>query len=191
MQDVLKHSLSRPGETRWNSLFDSLQQICSIKEKTLQLHKAINIKNPIKDNEFDYIQEYLMCAAPVAEALDIMQGENNTYYGIVLPCLLALKRKLKKIEKKNLTYCKVLIETYIKSVEKRFSQFYNLTTPESENAAIAALCYPRFKNKWILCLESTQRNKILNTFKTIISKEINEKPEATVTHSTKNIKNKS
>lgn len=100
MQDVLEHSLSRPGETRWNSLFDSLQQIFSIKEKNLQLHKAINIKNPIKDNEFDYIQEYLMCAAPVAEALDIMQGENNTYYGIVLPCLFALRKKLKKIEKK-------------------------------------------------------------------------------------------
>jgi len=53
MQDVLEHSLSRPGETRWNSLFDSLQQIFSIKEKNLQLHKALNIKNPIKDNEFD------------------------------------------------------------------------------------------------------------------------------------------
>lgn len=96
MQDVLEHSLSRPGKTRWNSLFDSLQEIFSIKEKNLQLHKALNIKNLIKDNEFDYIQEYLMCAAPVAESLDIMQGENNTYYGIVLPCLFALRKKLKK-----------------------------------------------------------------------------------------------
>lgn len=31
-------------------------------------------------------------------------------------------------------------------------------------------------------MESIQRNKILNIFKTIISKEINEKPEAAVTH---------
>lgn len=33
----------------------------------------------MKDNEFDYLKEYLTCAAPVAEALDIMQSETNTY----------------------------------------------------------------------------------------------------------------
>ncbi|XP_011875029.1 PREDICTED: uncharacterized protein LOC105565991 [Vollenhovia emeryi] len=188
VQNVLEHSLSRPGQTRWNSLFDSLQQIFSIKENNLNLHKALNIKNPIKDNEFDYIQEYLMCTTPVAEALNIMQSENNTYYGIVLPCLFALRRKLKKIEKKKLTYCKSLIETYIESVERRFNQFYNLTTPESKNAAIAAMSYPRFKNKWLSCVESIKRNEVINMFKTIISKEIHEKPETAVTHATKNTK---
>jgi len=61
-----------------------------------------------------------------------------------------------------------------------------LTTPESENAAIAALSYPRFKNKWLSCVESIQQNKILNTFKTIISKEIHEKLKTAATHTTKN-----
>lgn len=92
-----------------------------------------------------------------------MQDENNIYYGTLLPCLFALRKKLKKIEKKNLTYCKPLTEIYIKSIDKRFSQFYNLTTPKSKNAAIVALSYPRFKNKWLSCVESIQRNKILNT----------------------------
>lgn len=97
--DVLGHTLSRPGETRWNSLFDALQQIFNIKEKSLLLHRSLNIKNIFKENEFDYIKEYLMCTSPVAEALDIMQSETNTYYGIALPCLLALRKKLHKIEK--------------------------------------------------------------------------------------------
>ncbi|CAB3222612.1 unnamed protein product [Arctia plantaginis] len=79
IQDVLQHTLSRPGETRCNSLFDSLKQIQSIKEKSLLLHRFLNIKNVIKENEFEYIKEYLICAVPVAGALDIMQSETITY----------------------------------------------------------------------------------------------------------------
>jgi len=33
IQSILGHTLSRHGETRWNSLFDSLTQIQKIKEK--------------------------------------------------------------------------------------------------------------------------------------------------------------
>lgn len=36
IQEILHHTLSRPGETRWNSLYDALQQISSIQEKSLQ-----------------------------------------------------------------------------------------------------------------------------------------------------------
>lgn len=181
IQDVLQHTLSRPGETRWNSLFDSLKQIQSIKEKSLLLHRSLNIKNVIKENEFEYIKEYLICAAPVAEALDIMQSETNTYYGIVMPCLLALRKKLLKIERRNnFAYCKPLIEAYRQGVENRFKKFFDVTTPEAENAAIAGLSYPRFKNKWLTCLEPSDRTKILKIFKTCISKQINENETATV-----------
>lgn len=79
IQDVLGNMLSRPGETRWSSLFDAFQKIVNIKEKSLLLHRAFNIyKNTINENEFDYIQEYLMRTLPVAEALDIMQSETKT-----------------------------------------------------------------------------------------------------------------
>ncbi|KYN28703.1 hypothetical protein ALC57_01869 [Trachymyrmex cornetzi] len=111
------------------------------------------------------------------------------YFGIVLPCLFALRKKLKTIKRKNnLTYCKTLIETYINSVETRFSQFYDLNTPEAESAAIAALSHSRFKNKWLSCVEPTQRNKVLNIFKINISKEINKNPEVAATRTTKNTK---
>uniref|UniRef100_A0A2H1VYL3 SFRICE_034675 n=1 Tax=Spodoptera frugiperda TaxID=7108 RepID=A0A2H1VYL3_SPOFR len=154
IQDVLQHTLSRPGETRWNSLFDSLKQIQSIKEKNLLLHRSLNIKNAFKENEFEYIKEYLICAAPVAEALNIMQSET--------------------------TYIMPLIEAYRQGVENRFKKIFDVTTPEAENATIAALSYPRFKNKWLTCLEPSDRTKILKIFKTCISKQINENETATV-----------
>lgn len=123
IQDVLQHTLSRPGETRWNSLFDSMKQIQSIKEKSLLLHRSLNIKNVNKENEFEYIKEYIICAAPMAEALDIMQSEKNTYYGIVLPCLIDLRKKLKKIKRKNnFDYCQPLIKAYRQGIENRFKK---------------------------------------------------------------------
>lgn len=57
---------------------------------------------------------------------------------------------------------------------------YDVSTPEAENAAIAALSYPRFKNKWLTCLEPADRTKILKVFKICISKQMNENVVATV-----------
>ncbi len=37
IQEVLGHTLTRPGPTRWNSLFDSLKNILKIKRKSFQL----------------------------------------------------------------------------------------------------------------------------------------------------------
>ncbi|XP_077282244.1 uncharacterized protein LOC143908451 [Temnothorax americanus] len=125
------------------------------------------------DHEFDYIEEYLSCTKPIAEALDILQGENDTYYGILLPTLLVVRRKLQKLTKKTFVYCTPLAEVYLASVERRFEDFFNLSTPQaSENAAIASLSYPRFKNKWFSCIESTYHSKLKNLFKIIISREI-------------------
>lgn len=61
IQQGLVHTLSRPGTTRWNSFFDALEQVLSIKDKSSALHEALGLKNMFQNNEFDYIIEYLTC----------------------------------------------------------------------------------------------------------------------------------
>lgn len=95
----------------------------NIKEKNATLHKDLGLKNPIWDHEFDYIEEYLSCTKPIAETLDILQGENDIYYGILLPTLLVVRRKLQKLTKKIFVYCTPLAEVYVASVERRFEDF--------------------------------------------------------------------
>lgn len=75
IQSILGLVLSKSYETRWNSLHDSLKQIFNIKEKSDTLHKALALKNLIRNYEYDYIAEFLPCAKPIARALDIFQGE--------------------------------------------------------------------------------------------------------------------
>ncbi|XP_067637108.1 uncharacterized protein [Eurosta solidaginis] len=173
MQNLLKYRLNRPEANRWYSLFVELQKISTIKENNLQLHRLLNVNNCINDNEFSYIEEYLTCTEPLAKAIDIMQSENNEYYGIVLPYILSVRKKLQRIEEEsNFVFCKPLIKSYRRSVEERFGKIFDVNTLQAEKAAIAALSYPRFKNKWLTCLDLPNRVKIVEIFKTCICKRI-------------------
>ncbi|CAB3222644.1 unnamed protein product [Arctia plantaginis] len=126
IQGVLGHTLSKPGVTRWNSLYDAMKQIYSIKDKNIQLHRALCLRNYIIDREYEYINEYITCSCPIAEALDILQGEAIMYYGLLIPCLMALRKKLQKLENIPLTYCHDLAAAYRQSVERRFDEFFKL-----------------------------------------------------------------
>lgn len=149
IQNILGNTLTRPGETRWNSLYDSLQQILNIKNNISNLNKALGINktNCLREQDFHYIEEHLLCTAPMAEALDIMLGETNTYYGVVILCLLALRRKTEVLAKPERIwiYCKPIVDALLQSIQKRFENYLDFSSPESLNASITAFSYPRFK----------------------------------------------
>ncbi|KAL4107528.1 hypothetical protein QTP88_017864 [Uroleucon formosanum] len=116
-----------------------------LKIKTTQENfENINKKNYLREQDFDYIEEHLLSIVPMAEAFDIMQGETNTYYGVVLPCLLALRRKIETLAKPERIwlYCKPIIDAILKSIDKRFENYLNFSSLESVNASIAAVSYP-------------------------------------------------
>jgi hypothetical protein len=76
-----------------------------------------------------------------------MQGETNYYYGVVLPCLLALRRKIEDLAKGIWVYCKPIIDELLESIEKRFENYLDFSSSESLNASIAAISYPCFKKR--------------------------------------------
>lgn len=177
IQNILGHALNKPDETCWNNFHISLKQISSIKEKNAKLHITLGLKNPFRDQEFEYIEEYLSCTKPIAEALDILQKESNTYYGILLPTLLALRNNLQKLTRNDFVFCKPLSEVLIESVEKRFDIFFNISSysTQAENAIIAALCYPRFKNKWLSCFDPRHHSGLRNLLLATALKEFSAK----------------
>lgn len=129
-------------------------------------------------NDFQYINKYLRCSKPIAEALDIIQGEKNMYYGVLLPCLVSLRKKLQKLNKEPLVFCKKLAEKYLESVETQFSEFFDVSSKVSQNAVVAAMSYPRFKDKWLACINIEYHSRIKSVFKGAVVKEIHEAPES-------------
>lgn len=97
-------SLKRSVITRWNSFFDSLYQIYSLQDKIMQvdmLQKILDSRITPRLEDFRFIKEYLACVEPLAKAIDILQSENNCYYGYLLPTLISLRRKWSFLKEQN------------------------------------------------------------------------------------------
>ncbi|CAH1111662.1 unnamed protein product [Psylliodes chrysocephalus] len=100
-----------------------------------------------KEHEISFLEEYIKLMQPLAETLDFLQEEHNTYYGYLLPSLVSMKTKLQKLKiSGDIKQLTVPLEAIIKSVGQRFKEFLTLS-PESKTAVIGAVC-PRFKMRW-------------------------------------------
>ena len=169
--EAIGHTLRRPGETRWNSLYDSLKQILKIKNKMTDLTKLLGIKIVLRENDFTYLEEHIECTAPIAEAIDILQGD-NIFYGTLLPCLLSLRLKLQILEEKEWKFCNPISQCLRYAVNSRFEDYLKLATPESQNAAMAGLTHPEFKNAWFPCITEEDRGKMEELLKHEIIEEM-------------------
>lgn len=56
---------------------------------------------------------------PLAQALDILQGDTGMYMGYLLPVLTILKEKLQKLDINKFTYCQPLIAAILQGLNNR------------------------------------------------------------------------
>lgn len=172
VRSILAQPLRVPTKAKWHYLNDSLRQLVESKEKIKQLSKMLHVKDQLHANDFQYLEEYLECTKPIVEAFNVLQTQNNTFYGVVLPCLIAIRRKLRLINKDKLVHCQKLFEAIFNAIEKRFEEYFNVTTPTAQCAAIAAFSYPRFKNRWIHCIDVSKHENLTSLFKIAVSEEM-------------------
>jgi len=191
---ILGFKLSYPCITRWNSLYDALCLILKDKEKLNVIFEAIGSIAQFKSYELDYLSDYIDILKPLSISLDKLQGEQNCYYGQLIPTLFSLKIKYEKMrlqpfksmtitqsqhcsfmndQRQIMTHQACLISGILASLEKRFKNYYELS-PEVKPAILASMCHPTFKLKW-LNLETPQSKKkslcdlFINCAKTIES----------------------
>lgn len=66
-----------------------------------------------------------------------------------------------------------MAEAYLESIEIRFCNYFNISSPQAEIAAIAALCHPKFlKFNWLSCISDSDYRKIKALFITELTKQI-------------------
>lgn len=131
------------------------------KEKLVQLMKKIGVPH-FKENEIEYLEEFCVIMKPIAMALDQLQGENNCYYGQLLPTLFSLKHRLKTLSEQNLHYFSLMVPKLCNSLVKRFTLFFQLS-PEVNEAILATCFHPNFKMRWLpTTTDATEKIKIQN-----------------------------
>ncbi|XP_057336009.1 uncharacterized protein LOC130674635 [Microplitis mediator] len=164
---IIGSALKRPVITRWNSLFDSLRQLFGLKEKILTNTEKLNnfgLNNILRNADFRFIDEYLTCNKPIADAIDKLQGEKLCSYGYLLPTLITVQNQLKNCQQLNLRYCKKLPAILLNGLIKRFKCFFDVEH-QGRISAVAAASHPKFKLKWLHCLEKTAQKNVMAAIK--------------------------
>lgn len=107
-----------------------------------------------------YLEEYCSVMSPIAETLDFLQREQNLTFGCLIPSLVSLNVKLKKISQQaNLKLLKGAVTDLETKLHERFQPYFNFE-PEAYDAVIAAVLSPRIKMKWFDAFTRLTNNNI-------------------------------
>ncbi|XP_043286912.1 uncharacterized protein [Venturia canescens] len=156
-REVLKLKLGiaiqRPVVTRWNSLYDFFKQLISIQTKLID-KDIVDLPKSFTISDFNYLVEYVRCSAPIANAIDLLQGD-SCFYGILLPTLMSVQYKLKELlTNDDIIFCNPLLKVMIDGINIRLKKLLDFSETNID-AAIAAISHPRFKGRWL-----TQYNEV-------------------------------
>jgi len=102
VQLCCSHIYSTP--TRWNSMFDSLNHLITLRCKLNIVVKCLNLNFVFKESDYEYLEELVTVLKPIAQALDYLQAEKNCYYGQLIPILISLKLRLEELKNQKLRY---------------------------------------------------------------------------------------
>ena len=144
VEEVLKRKLIVPTATRWNSYFDAVSRII---ENSLPELNELCTKLDLRcfsEKEFNFLKEYCKVLKPLARGLDILQGEDNCYYGTLLPTLETILKKTRAMKPEISMVTLGLAVCIDGSIKQRFSKIF-----ESKDAIVAAISLPKFKLKWV------------------------------------------
>ncbi|XP_077270691.1 uncharacterized protein LOC143901934 [Temnothorax americanus] len=180
LRKFIRCSLKRPVPTRWNYLYDALKQIHSLRGKIMsfEVRSIIQTTKPLRDQDFEYITEYLQWCKPLATAIDVLQGEQYCHYGYLLPSLLSIRKKWELlVQGSNLEICRPLVKNLKNKLEIRFCEYFNIEG-KGEFAAIAAFTHPRFKISWMSALKAGAKERVKELAHNIMRPAREEQPVA-------------
>ncbi len=150
-----------PGETRWNSKWDAINVLLEINS-----HKKLNdvcrsLELPtFKQSEVDFLIEWARINRPLTTTLDMLQGDKESYYGMLLPRLSVLVFDLTKLYETVSGVTKLLVTAILEGVKNRFPML-DFQRPQSQRAILAAVSNPMYKLRWV---PVNQKNEVQHIF---------------------------
>jgi len=142
--EICKCRLKIPCKTRWNSYYDSIKALLNVKDKLEDVCGKLE-KPKFTDCQVSFMEEYIKVMEPITSALDFLQGDKHSCFGHVLPVLLQIKQQLQKLG--HLHFCKILRDTLLTALDKRFENIIDLTNTNSQYYILATVTIPKFKLK--------------------------------------------
>ena len=133
-----------PTRTRWNSYYDAVVRITenSIAELN-ELCTRMELRC-FSDSEITFLKEYCAVLKPFVRGLDILQGEDNCFFGTLLPTLETIIKKVKAVKPILSSMTMGLVDCIENAIKHRFQRIF-----EHKDPILAAVVLPKFKLKWV------------------------------------------
>ena len=144
IEPILGRILKAPCVTRWNALYDAVQDIIQNTEKINEVLIAVE-KPTLKDGEILFLKEYGQYMKPIASALDLLQGDKECRMGELIPSIRSVEKKLDEVASNTkLVYCQSLAEGVTIKLEEQFSKALSFESGLKEDM-LASVNHPFFK----------------------------------------------
>ena len=151
IKEELGRKLPCPSVVRWNSLLDSFSVLKKMFEDDEKRRKLLKIMDETPGlerfnlQEIELIKEYVEAMSPVAVALDILQGEEHAYTGVLLPTIFGLMEQLSQLRDRvdrPLKYMKAVVSKLLISLQigRRFGKLLS-----DDELLLGTAFHPLFK----------------------------------------------
>lgn len=113
------------------------------------------------------MEEFRHCLQPIAQAIDVLQGDQIAFYGHLLPTLIITRKKLLACKDLKFHYCHKLVPGLIEAIDKRFKNIFDVVN-ERRTAAVAAASHPMFKLRWLSLLSKEAQDNVMKAIQDAI-----------------------
>ena len=98
---------------------------------------------PFNDDEIAILTEYLHVLRPLALAIDKLQGQNEAYYGFLIPVLEQLNYQINQLD--DLQFTSALATAVKSGLKKRFGDILKQDMVLAYDEIMATVTHPQFR----------------------------------------------
>lgn len=143
VQDIATMRVSVPCITRWSSEYTAISKLIGLAEDQLgDICTSLGCTR-LNPPEMTFLREYVSVLQPLAQAIDLLQGEKKCFLGFLIPTILSLKSKMSD-KLAQVTITAHIATAVIEAIDRRFEAMLS-----SHSAKMATTTMPKFRLCWI------------------------------------------
>ena len=130
-------------------MYDAIKRIIVNEEKLNELCAVLSCSK-FSIIDLEYLKEFMQIMQPLSLTIDFLQRESNIYFGYLIPSLVTLFTKWRKLSESNtLIHLKNQLKDIETALQERFDKFFVLNESVNDAIVAAVLC-PSIKTKWFV-----------------------------------------